>query len=470
MSLKAKLEAVIYAAEEPVTLAQLAALFAADAFEWKAQQEAALAKQAADAASEAAQSLPPASEEAAFLELELEPVDSDPSEPVSVAAAEQIPVVEQVPVMGQASAVEPMPGASREAGLEAGPDSRADCRVDSTVDFRVGSSADSGSKPDVEAFDGRGPEANPEPEPETNLDASQTAGFSAPPECADAPTSAEDGPEPAKDPSKLAGDAPEPAEDSAAIAELEARREARLRDREVRAILRQILDELVASCASDDRGVEIREIAGGYRMATKPECHDAVRLFVKSLKPVLKLSLPALETLAVIAYKQPVTAPEVNEIRGVDSSGVFGSLLARKLISTAGRKQVVGRPILYKTTREFLLRFGLKDLSELPSMEEFEKMAVLSLDETESATGEEPERRSNPALGPEFDEAASEELEDSPSEGLHPQAASQAAAPASEEPSAGLPAISAEPTPEKAAPAAPSPLEQAETETLPHGE
>jgi len=109
MSLKAKLEAVIYAAEEPVTLAQLAALFAADAFEWKAQQEAALAKQAADAASEAAQSLPPASEEAAFLELELEPVDSDPSEPVSVAAAEQIPVVEQVPVMGQASAVEPMP-------------------------------------------------------------------------------------------------------------------------------------------------------------------------------------------------------------------------------------------------------------------------------------------------------------------------------------------------------------------------
>jgi segregation and condensation protein B len=123
------------------------------------------------------------------------------------------------------------------------------------------------------------------------------------------------------------------------------------------------------------RGVEIREIAGGFRMATKPECHDAVRSFVKSLKPALKLSLPALETLAVIAYKQPVTAPEVNEIRGVDSSGVFGSLLARKLIATAGRKPVIGRPILYKTTREFLLRFGLKDVSELPSMEEFEKMA-----------------------------------------------------------------------------------------------
>ncbi len=104
-------------------------------------------------------------------------------------------------------------------------------------------------------------------------------------------------------------------------------------------------------------------------------------MFIKSLKPAMKLSLPALETLAVIAYKQPVTAPEVNEIRGVDSSGVFGSLLARKLITTAGRKPVIGRPILYKTTREFLLRFGLRDVTELPSMEEFEKMAAIELDE-----------------------------------------------------------------------------------------
>src|SRR6202042_2563793 len=158
--------------------------------------------------------------------------------------------------------------------------------------------------------------------------------------------------------------------------------------REIKAILRGILDELIVSYAADDRGVEIREIAGGYRMGTKPQCHDAGRLFVKSLKPALKLSLPALETLAVIAYKQPVTAPEVNEIRGVDSTGVFGSLLARKLIVTAGRKPVVGRPILYKTTREFLLRFGLKDVSELPSMEEFEKMAASELDEPEMALEE----------------------------------------------------------------------------------
>jgi segregation and condensation protein B len=124
-------------------------------------------------------------------------------------------------------------------------------------------------------------------------------------------------------------------------------------------------------------------------MGTKPEIHDAVRAFVKSLKPALKLSLPALETLAVIAYKQPVTAPEVGEIRGVDSGGVLGSLLSRKLIATAGRKQVIGRPMLYKTTKEFLLRFGLKDLNELPSMEEFEKMAAMELSEGETEEGEE---------------------------------------------------------------------------------
>jgi segregation and condensation protein B len=215
---------------------------------------------------------------------------------------------------------------------------------------------------------------------------------------------------------------------------------------------------------SDGRGVEIREIAGGYRMATKPECHDAVRLFVKSLKPVLKLSLPALETLAVIAYKQPVTAPEVNVIRGVESAGVLGSLLARKLISTAGRKPVIGRPILYKTTREFLLRFGLKDVSELPSMEEFEKMAAIELDEAEPASEEDSAQEPNPALGLEFDEAASEEPADSSPE----TSDDQAQAPESEDPPAGPPAIQAESTPAEAAPAAPPPTEQAETETFAH--
>ncbi len=147
--------------------------------------------------------------------------------------------------------------------------------------------------------------------------------------------------------------------------------------------LRRIVSELIADYADSERGMEIREIAGGYRVGTKPEYHDAVRGFVKSLKPPMKLSLQALETLAVIAYKQPVTAPEVGEIRGVDSAGVIGSLISRKLITTAGRKQVIGRPILYKTTKEFLLRFGLKDLNELPSIEEFEKMAAGELAESE---------------------------------------------------------------------------------------
>jgi segregation and condensation protein B len=149
----------------------------------------------------------------------------------------------------------------------------------------------------------------------------------------------------------------------------------RARERRLREHFRSLLDQLTAEYASEDRGLEIREVAGGFRFATKPQYHDAVRGFVKSLKPPLKLSLQALETLAVVAYKQPVTVPEISEIRGVESGGVVGSLMARKLVATAGRKQVIGRPILYKTTKEFLVRFGLKDLNELPSIEEFEKMA-----------------------------------------------------------------------------------------------
>jgi segregation and condensation protein B len=264
MSLKAKLEAVIYASEEPVTLAQLAGVFADEALELKAEQAAAAQVQAEERAAE-----------------ETEP----------------LPLVQ---------------------------DTLPDLIDDTAV---------------AEEADG---------------DATESA-------------------------------SEETAAPDAVQAEAEAKRAARLRDREARGVIKQMLDELIAEYAVDGRGVEIREIAGGYRMATKPECHDAVRSFIKGLKPPLKLSLPALETLAVIAYKQPVTAPEVNEIRGVDSSAVFGSLLARKLIVTAGRKPVIGRPILYKTTREFLLRFGLKDVSELPSMEEFEKMAANELEEAEIA-------------------------------------------------------------------------------------
>jgi segregation and condensation protein B len=314
MSLKSKLEAVIYAAEEPVTLAQLATLFGGEALEWKAARDSAAQNAAAETAAAPSQ---------ARIEEGLEYLDlrTEGDRPLGEIESTD-------PGFAEQSTTGPI------AQAEAAP------------------SESSQSTPDAE-----------------QLEAASTE-------------------EPALDP------------------EAEAKRAARQRDREVKAILRQLIDELIAFYASDDRGVEIREIAGGYRMATKPECHDAVRMFIKSLKPALKLSLPALETLAVIAYKQPVTAPEVNEIRGVDSSGVFGSLLARKLITTAGRKQVIGRPILYKTTKEFLMRFGLKDVAELPSMDEFEKMASeleevepAAVDEGDAATSEyEAEGNAGPPL------------------------------------------------------------------------
>src|SRR5262249_30357479 len=165
--------------------------------------------------------------------------------------------------------------------------------------------------------------------------------------------------------------------------------------------------ELIADFASSDRGIEIREVAGGYRMSTKPEHHDVVRAFSKSLKPPVRLSLQALETLAVIAYKQPVTVPEISDIRGVDAAGVIGTLLERKLITTAGRKAVIGRPMLYKTSKEFLLRFGLSNLDELPSLEEFEKLAAGELqteDELFSASeGAIADATGIPSVSPEDD-------------------------------------------------------------------
>jgi len=361
MSLKAKLEADIYAAEEPVTLAQLAAVFTADALEWKAEQEAASAAESAGHAGTNSETLfllpQPAHEQIIYMGLD---------EALATALPDEAPA--------------------------------------------------SAPETPVEAVAEASPEASAKPAEAAAVDAD---------------------------------------------AELEVRRLARQRDREVRAVIRQLLDELIASYASDERGVEIREIAGGFRMATKPECHDAVRTFVKSLKPALKLSLPALETLAVIAYKQPVTAPEVNEIRGVDSSGVFGSLLARKLIATAGRKQVIGRPILYKTTREFLLRFGLKDVAELPSMEEFEKMADLCFDdgpavETELTSAETED--SNLELDATNTEEILGEVSDAPDE--TPEPTQTAVMAGSNEP----------PDPAEAAPAETVPTEQAETENSPNGE
>ena len=147
--------------------------------------------------------------------------------------------------------------------------------------------------------------------------------------------------------------------------------------------VKQILNHLVAEYSAPDRGLSIRELAGGYKMSTKVEHHESIRHFVKKLQPPLKLSLPALETLAVIAYKQPITAPEVLEIRGVQGAGVLKTLLDRKLIAAAGRKNVLGKPIMYKTTREFLIQFGLSSLAELPTLKEFEELGRFALSDSE---------------------------------------------------------------------------------------
>src|SRR5271157_5181000 len=139
------------------------------------------------------------------------------------------------------------------------------------------------------------------------------------------------------------------------------------------------LEELIADFQQAQHGIQIRQVAAGYKFSSKAEHHEVLRKFVKSLKPPMRLSKPALEALAVIAYRQPVTLPEMEEIRGVDCGGVIHTLMEKKLIVTSGRKNVVGRPILYRTSREFLVHFGLKDTGELPSLREFEQMARQAL-------------------------------------------------------------------------------------------
>ena len=154
--------------------------------------------------------------------------------------------------------------------------------------------------------------------------------------------------------------------------------------------VQELLDRVVAEFEKPEHGIAVREVAGGFKLATKVEHHDSVRDFVKSLKPPLKLSPAALETLALIAYKQPVTGPEILEVRGVQGAGVLKTLLDRKLITTAGRKNVIGKPMLYKTTKEFLLQFGLKDLSELPSLKEFEEIRRVALSDGTASSEPDP--------------------------------------------------------------------------------
>jgi len=318
MSLKAKIEAVIYASEEPVTLAQLMGLLGHEA---QAELDHLDSAQHTLALEEASADLATGDQDALNDE-----VLADDSEAGTEPAAEL-----------EAEHAEALERHLHEAAAEEAAHARSE-REHAAADAAAMSSGDD-LEPAVEA-ESSAPE--PVEAAEQGSEVSAVALVEAAPE--------------EKDEKKLA-------------------REAKEKERRLREYFRSILDQLVGDYATSDRGLEIREVASGYRLATKPEYHDAVRGFVKSLKPPLKLSLQALETLAVVAYKQPVTAPEVSEIRGVDSGGVLGSLMARKLITTAGRKQVIGRPILYKTTRDFLLRFGLKDINELPSIEEFEKMA-----------------------------------------------------------------------------------------------
>jgi segregation and condensation protein B len=154
---------------------------------------------------------------------------------------------------------------------------------------------------------------------------------------------------------------------------------------------RAALEQLTAAYQTDDRGIEVRKVAGGWKFYTKAQHHDVVRKFIKSLQPPLRLTMPALETLAVIAYKQPVTVPEINEIRGVHVGGVIKTLLEKRLITTAGRKEVIGRPILYRTSKQFMMRFGLSDLDELPSLKEFEALAQAALGSDEGIAEPEPE-------------------------------------------------------------------------------
>lgn len=170
---------------------------------------------------------------------------------------------------------------------------------------------------------------------------------------------------------------------------------------------RGALDLLTATYQTDERGIEVRKVAGGWKFYTKAQHHDVVRKFIKSLQPPLRLTMPALETLAVIAYKQPATVPEINEIRGVNVGGVIKTLLEKRLITTAGRKEMIGRPILYRTSKQFMMRFGLSDLDELPSLKEFEALAQAALGDDAGIAPNEPESE---AVGEKTESATTEDI------------------------------------------------------------
>jgi len=334
MGLKAKIEAVIYAAEEPITLEQIS-LLVKDII----LAEEAATKIAADAIAEP------------------EALDGAATNAAGTLAADA----------GGSTEPAPVGGASTEFSV-AEPDKVTDDAPAET---------ERASETEVTPA--------PAPAPASALAQTETNVI------AEAPAEVDEL-EPEAAPAEVAAPTePEPQASVAAPGQSAGKRRQQPNPEDVRVRLRvrSVIEELIVDYSSEDRGMEIRQVAGGFRMATKPQHHDVVRAFARSLKPPVRLSLAALETLAVIAYKQPVTAPEITEIRGVESAGVLGTLLDRKLITTAGRKQVIGRPILYKTSKQFLLRFGLNHLNELPSMEEFEKLASDGQVELFAASSEE---------------------------------------------------------------------------------
>jgi segregation and condensation protein B len=351
MSLKAKVEAIIYAAEEPITLEQISQLLKDVVLADLAAAKENAAIEQADSAAEA---------EAANRSEAVESTSEDTALPpdLTLDSAELV-CPELGPLMPQAATPEvnaPAEGALPEAVEE---------NDGSEEVLEAGDPAHEVSEQDriEESGDEDGEQ--------------QPAAENLPQEVQIAPAALEGAAE------FNSADAERPAA-SASVSAPEATSRKRqpkkseqeiAEDKAVRARIREILIDLVTDYSSEERGIEIRQVAGGFRMATKAEHHDVVRAFAKSLKPPIRLSLAALETLAVIAYKQPITGPEIGDIRGVESAGVLGTLLDRKLITTAGRKQVIGRPMQYKTSKDFLMRFGLNDVNELPSMEEFSQLA-----------------------------------------------------------------------------------------------
>jgi segregation and condensation protein B len=425
MSLKAKVEAIIYAAEEPISLEQIAGLLKADVLAEIAVTKEAAAKASAENAEEAASdgveittesdadSVCPEPgplmasngeatvDEADAVEDANETTVAD-AEVTEAAAEPAVAEVEAAEVESAKDAVEPAPADAEVADTaveaevaeaEVADATEPEAAISASDSADIAEDQTSFQEPAVETQETPAALASPASE-DVSAAAAESVTSTAPAE----PAASEADPTPAESATVAAPETAsrkrQPKKTEAEIAE----------DKAVRVRLREVLVELIGDYAGDDRGIEVRQVAGGFRMSTKPEHHDLVRAFAKSLKPPIRLSLAALETLAVVAYKQPVTGPEITDIRGVESAGVLGTLLERKLITTAGRKQVIGRPMQYKTSKDFLLRFGLNDINELPSMEEFSQLAsdVTAIELT-------PETRSATPTLFELDQEAAEE-------------------------------------------------------------